>query len=386
MRQKAAIYLSILVAFVPCLGLVFGDTTITVDPNGFADYTTIQAAVDAVPSSNSIPIEIHIAPGIYHEHVHLTSGQKYVSLIGSDPSTTLITYDTPMDEEGFTVWTSATVYIEASYFSVEGVSIENSYGTGVQTLAFSTYAHYGQFKNVWFLSNQDTLLLYNGPFYLINCRVEGTTDFIYGNATSWFENCEIYSRAGNYITASNCDSSVDYGFVFNNCQLTRAETLGDETVYLGRTWITHSTASPSVAYLNCWMDGHIKAEGWNDWGDSTNRETCRYSEYNSFGPGGDMTNRADWTGVSILTDEEALVFSMTNVLGSWSPSYADTSSDVTPPTPDPITWSEEPHVSAAKTVSMTTSLAQDINGVENTTFRMLQIRVTIRAGKVVMNM
>jgi len=38
--------------------------------------------------------------------------------------------------------------------------------------------------------------------YLINCRIEGTTDFMYGNATAWFENCELYSRAGNYLTAS----------------------------------------------------------------------------------------------------------------------------------------------------------------------------------------
>ncbi len=361
MRYIGSIQLSIFIAVILFLGSsVKAAPVIRVDPNGFADYTTVQAAVDSIPTVNTTPVEIHIAPGTYVEHVHVTGQKSFVSLIGTDPATTKITFNTPANEPGYDTWTSATVYFESYDFSIEGLSIENSYGIGVQSLAFAANGRRGQFKNVWFLSNQDTLLLYNGPFYLTNCRIEGTTDFMYGNATAWFENCEIYSRTGNYLTASNCDISVPYGFVYNNCQLTRAASLGDNSVYLGRPWGPYA----SVTYLNCWMDAHIRPEGWSDWGVPARHETCRYSEYNSFGPGGDMSNRVDWTGVHILTDTEALDFNLPNVLGSWTPSYADTSSDITPPIPDPLTWSDQPHMSAARTASMAANLAQDINGVE----------------------
>jgi pectinesterase len=340
-------------------------TIINVNPDGSADFTAVQAAVDSIPTTNTTPVEIHIAPGTYTEHVRVTSQKSYVSLIGTDPATTKITYNTPANEPGYDTWTSATVYFESYDFSIEGLSIENSYGIGVQSLAFAASGRRGQFRNVRFLSNQDTLLLYAGPFYLVNCRIEGTTDFMYGNATAWFENCELYSRSGNYLTASNCDISIPYGFVYNHCQLTRAGTLGNNTVYLGRPWGDYA----SVTYLNCWMDAHIKPEGWSDWGVPARHETCRYSEYGSFGPGGNMSNRVDWTGVHILTDEEAAGFAMPTVLnvpgvGPWMPTYADTSSDTIAPIPNPLTWADIPHMSASKTVTMSANLAQDINGAE----------------------
>lgn len=360
MRQKCLLQLTVSILIALSSSSDQAATLITVDPNGFADFTSIQAAVDSIATVNTAPVEIHIAPGTYVEHVHVTGQKSFVSLIGTDPATTKITFNTPVNEAGYTTWTSATVYVESYDFSIEGLSIENSYGVGIQTLAFAASGRRGQFKDVWFLSNQDTLLLYNGPFYLTNCRIEGTTDFMYGNATAWFENCEIYSRTGNYLTASNCDISVPFGFVYNNCQLTRAASLGDNSVYLGRPWGDYA----SVTYLNCWMDAHIKPEGWYDWGVPERRETCRYSEYNSFGPGGDMSNRVDWTGVHLLSGPEALEFNLPNVLGSWTPSYADTSSDVTAPTPDPLTWADEPHMSASRTASMAVNVAQDINGVE----------------------
>jgi pectinesterase len=339
---------------------------IHVNPDGSADFTTVQAAVDSIPTTNSEPVEIHIAPGTYVEHVHVTGKKSFVSLIGTDPGTTKITYNTRMHDPAYTPWTAATVYFASWDFAIEGLSIENTFGVGEQSIAFASSGRRGQFRNVHFLSNQDTLLLYAGPFYLTNCRIEGTTDFMFGNATAWFENCELYSRSGNYLTASNCDISVPYGFVYNHCRLTRAATLGDHKVYLGRPWEDYAS---SVTYLNCWMDAHIRPEGWHDWGVPARRETCRYSEYNSWGPGGDMTNRVDWPGVHLLTAAEAASFSLPTVMnvpgvGPWMPTFADTSADQTAPLPDPLTWADAPHMSAAGTVSMSASLAGDINGVE----------------------
>jgi|GEM_PF-1554881 len=345
-------------------------TIITVDPNGSADFATVQGAVDSItwtPTSSN-PVEIRIHSGTYIEPVYIPSTRPFVKLIGQDPAMTKITYNRRADDP-LGVWRSATIYFEASDFSIEGISVENSYGVGIQTLAFSASGRRGQFKNVWLLSNQDTLLLYAGPYYLTNCRIEGTTDFMYGNATAWFENCELYSRSGNYLTASNADISTPYGFVYNNCRLTRAVSLGDSTVYLGRPWGDYA----AVAYLNCWMDSHIKLEGWHDWDQPARQNTVRYYEYNSYGPGGDTSGRVTWPGVHVLTmpeDTETLAgFNMPNVmnvpgLGAWLPSYADTSGDHTAPAPDPTTWFSVPHATNARTAFMTADLAIDASGAE----------------------
>jgi pectinesterase len=369
-RMIRTISVAAAVIFAMAIPLSAAPTIITVDPSGSANFTTVQAAVNSItwtPTSSS-PVEIHINPGTYVEQVDVPAARPFVKFIGTDPATTKITFNHGADGTVDT-WHSATVYFEASDFSVEGISIENSYGIGLQALALSASGRRGQFKNVRLLANQDTLLFYAGPFYLTNCRIEGTTDFMYGNGTAWFENCEIYSRSGNYLTASNADIAYPYGFVYNNCRLTRASSLGNSTVDLGRPWGDYA----AVAYLNCWMDSHIKPTGWSDWGQPARQATVRYYEYNSWGPGGNTSNRVTWPGVHVLkmpADAAVLAgFNMPNVMnvpgvGAWMPSYADTSADHTSPAPDPMTWASVPVASNARTAAMAASMGTDTSGVE----------------------
>jgi pectinesterase len=369
MTVKSGI-LCVLIMAALATGVMAAATIITVDPSGSGDFTTVQAAVSSItwtPTSAN-PVEIHINPGTYVEQVDVPSSRPFVKFIGTDPATTKITFNHGADGTVDT-FHSATVYFEGSDFSIEGISIENSYGVGLQALAFSSGGRRGQFRNVKLLANQDTLLLYAGPYYFTNCRIEGTTDFMYGNATAWFENCELYSRSGAHLTASNADISNPYGFVYNNCRITKASTLGSSTVDLGRPWGDYA----AVAYLNCWMDSHIKATGWDDWGNTARRSTMRYYEYASYGPGGNTSGRVTWPGVHVLTmpaDSATIAaFNMPNVLnmpgvGAWMPSYADTSADHTSPAPDPMTWASAPAMSNARTAVMTATLAADTSGVE----------------------
>ncbi len=294
-------------------GSISAATVITVDSDGPADYTTVQAAVDSIPSPNNTPVEIHIAPGTYNEIVRVSNQKSFVSFIGTDPATTKITYSIDSGSDP----NYQTVYFGGQDFSIEGVSIENSWPTGGWSIAFVSDGQRGQFKNVWFLGNQDTLKLNSGPFYFRDCRIEGTVDFIWaaGAMMAWFENSEIYSRGGGYIACQASDLSVPYGLVFNNCQLTRNPSISDGSVYLARPWHDYG----SVTYLNCWMDSHINSAGWETYGNLT----VRYNEYNNSGPGGDMTNRLVATGVKILTAQEAAAITLRSVVGTWSPTYAD---------------------------------------------------------------
>ena len=126
--------------------------------------------------------------------------------------------------------------------------------------------------------------------------IEGTTDFIFGPATCWFENCIIHSKADSYITAASTPASHPFGYIFNRCKLTGDDNLN---VYLGRPWREAAYA----LFMNCYMGKHIRPEGWHNWGNPKNEQTARYFEYNNKGTGADISRRVSWARV--LTHNEA---------------------------------------------------------------------------------
>ena len=73
-----------------------------------------------------------------------------------------------------------------------------------------------------------------------------------------------------------------------------------------------------TAFINCVMDDHISAKGWSEW--DGRESTCRAVEYGSKNPDGttiDLSKRANWA--KILADNEAVQYSITNLLGGWNP-------------------------------------------------------------------
>ena len=68
--------------------------------------------------------------------------------------------------------------------------------------------------------------------------------------------------------------------------------------------------------MNCEIGGHIKPEGWHNWGNKQNEQTARYEEYNNKLAEGSVENRVGWSRqlskkeASKITIEE--VFKMHN--------------------------------------------------------------------------
>jgi hypothetical protein len=72
--------------------------------------------------------------------------------------------------------------------------------------------------------------------------------------------------------------------------------------------------------LDCWMDKHIRAEGWDNWSDAANEKTAWFGEYHSTGPGANAEARAKWAHE--LTEPEAAVFQTQKFLAGadrWNP-------------------------------------------------------------------
>jgi len=76
--------------------------TLTVDPSGSADYTTIQGAVNAISQTTpAVRYTVLIYAGTYAEAVTLGSGKHHVDLVGVDRDSVIIA--PPADADGITI-------------------------------------------------------------------------------------------------------------------------------------------------------------------------------------------------------------------------------------------------------------------------------------------
>jgi pectinesterase len=179
--------------------------------------------------------------------------------------------------------------VEANDFRLENITVENSAGPVGHALAIEGEGDRCVFSNCRFLGNQDTAYL-AGRFsrmLFAKCYLEGTTDFIFGEATALFEDCTLHCKTNSFITAASTPEGKPFGFVFRNCKITAAS--GVNKVFLGRPWRSYA----KVAYLNCEMGPFISPEGWNNWSKTANEQTAEFSEFRT--SGSEISNRVAWS-------------------------------------------------------------------------------------------
>lgn len=292
---------------------------ITVAQDGSGDYKTVQAAINAVPVNNKKPIVIIIKKGIYKEKILIDSLRPFITILGEDKLNTVLTYNDHTgklapDGDTINTRTSWSFKIMADNFTARDITFQNDAGFSAgQAVAVESDGDKAVFVNCRFIGNQDVLFTNSerSRQYYENCYIEGTTDFIFGSSTVWFEKCHIYSKKNSHITAASTPKEKEFGYVFNWCRLEGDTSLNN--VSLGRPWRPFA----AVAYLHCYIGRHIKAEGWSVWNKNDNHVTSRYEEYNNYGPSSDPEARVKWA--KQLTTEEAGKYTLTNVLKGWNP-------------------------------------------------------------------
>ncbi|XP_002280496.4 putative pectinesterase 11 [Vitis vinifera] len=275
---------------------------IRVDQSGNGDYGKIQDAIDAVPSNNSQLYFILVKPGTYREKIVVPADKPFITLSGTQASTTIITWG-----DGGEIFESPTLSILASDFVGRYLTIQNTFGTSSKAVAVRVSGDRAAFYNCRILSYQDTLLDDAGRHYYRNCYIEGATDFICGSAASLFEKCHLHSLSeGNgAITAQQRGStSENNGFTFLGCKIT-----GVGTPYLGRPWGPYSR----VVFVLSFMSSVVQPQGWDDWGDSNKQSTVYYGEYKCYGPGANRTERVEWS--RSLSSDEAVPFLTKEMIG-----------------------------------------------------------------------
>lgn len=286
-------------------------TLITVAQDGTGDFTKIQDAVYATPAFPYEKVTIYIKNGIYNEKVRIPEWNTNVILKGESKENTIITFDDNFSKialgRNSTFYTS-TVLVEGDDFSASNLTIKNTSGERGQAIALSVVGNRVKISNCILMGNQDTLYLSgkDAKQYFKDCYIEGTTDFIFGCATAFFENCTIHSIKSSYITAASTPEGTAFGFVFKNCKLTANAEAKD--VYLGRPWRIYA----KTAFINCEMGNQIKPEGWENWSKPEAEKNAFYAEYNCTGEGFQPSKRVKWSHQ--LSKKEASQYSIENIL------------------------------------------------------------------------
>lgn len=267
----------------------------TVARDGTGDYSKIQDAIDAMRVYPLASITLYIKNGVYNEKIELPANNTDVTFIGESVENTIITYDDYSGKEygkgKHTTFTSFTAKISGNRFLAENITFKNAAGPVGQALALYVDADKAVFRNCRFLGHQDTIFASGEDARQLfdNCYIEGTTDFIFGPATSVFQNCTIFAKSNSYITAANTTKGKKYGFVFLDCKILVDSAV--KKLYLGRPWRAYS----NTVFIRCDMPAQIAPEGWHNWGNPENEKTVMYAEYKNYGPGASIDKRVKWS-------------------------------------------------------------------------------------------
>ncbi|XVF29141.1 hypothetical protein REPUB_Repub15cG0094000 [Reevesia pubescens] len=271
-----------------------GWKTLLVDQSGHANFSTIQQAINFIPSNNENWFRIHVKAGTYREKVKIPNDKPYIILKGDGKRKTFVVWD-----EHQSLVQTPTFSSLADNIVVKGISFVNSYNgpnsknPRKPAVAAMISGDKTFFYKCRFSSVQDTLWDDQGRHYFKDCTIEGAVDFIFGDGQSLYEDCtirflgeELESDLAGFITAQGRSNPYDSnGFVFKNCNV-----VGSGTTFLGRPWRGYSR----VVFYNCHFSDIIQPSGWQAWNYAGHEKQLTFAEYGNHGPGADTSRRVKW--------------------------------------------------------------------------------------------
>ncbi|XVE89551.1 hypothetical protein DITRI_Ditri20bG0005200 [Diplodiscus trichospermus] len=291
--------------------------TIIVDQSGYGNFTTVQKAIDSIPSNNAVWTRIHVKAGVYNEKVNIPQDKPKILFQGESSRTTIIQYG----DSGNSI-ESSTFSLSAEEFVAMDITFKNTHnlqpGKPVTWApAALINADMAAFYRCGFISLQDTLTDSKGRHYFEKCYIEGALDFIWGNGKSIYERCTINVTASllgggrsAFITAQGRDSMVDTsGFVFKYCFI-----VGTGPAYLGRAYREHAR----VLFYQTRMSNIIVPQGWSACNNAGKENSLVYAEVECEGPGADNSKRVPWEK-NLSAQELSYLLNINNFInkGGW---------------------------------------------------------------------
>ncbi|GJN16080.1 hypothetical protein PR202_gb03030 [Eleusine coracana subsp. coracana] len=222
------------------------------------------------------------------------------------------------DASGGTRSSCGSASVNGKGFVARDLTFANTAGPSKhQAVALRCDSDLSVFYRCAFEGYQDTLYAHSLRQFYRDCRVSGTVDFVFGNAAAVFQNCTLLARLPlpeqkNSVTAQGrLDANMTTGFAFQFCNVSAADDLlraaasssagnngtsGATQTYLGRPWKPYSR----VVFMQSWIGGVVRPEGWLAWDGEFALDTLYYGEYMNTGPGAGVAGRVGWPGFHVM--------------------------------------------------------------------------------------
>ena len=242
--------------------------TIVVSRDGTGAFRNISDAIEVCRAFMDYHKVIFVKKGTYKEKLIVPQWLTNIEICGEDRDKTIITWD---DHANIILPTNGQGHGHLPHLHPEDRGQQHhaeehhhreqrrTTGTG---RGADTTGDRLTFVNCRFLGHQDTIYTGNANtrLYFKDCYIEGTTDFIFGPSTAWFEHCDIFCKANSYITAASTPQGRHpYGYVFNQLPHHRCQDV--DKVYLGRPWRDYGY----TVFMNSELPRQILPEGWHQW-------------------------------------------------------------------------------------------------------------------------
>lgn len=307
---------------------------VVVAADGTGNFTNIMDAVKSAPEYSSSRYVIYIKKGIYNEYVEISKKKWNIMMVGDGIDVTIISGNRSFID-GWTTYRSTTFAVKGQGFVARDMTFENTAGPEKhQAVAFRSDSDLSVVFRCGIRGYQDTLYAHSMRQFYRECQITGTVDFIFGDGTVVFQNCQILARKGlpnqkNTITAQGRkDPSESTGFSIQYCNISGEQALlasnnnsSNSTIYtyLGRPWKLYSRTVVMQSYIS----DVVRPEGWLEWNADFALDTLYYGEYGNYGAGSGLANRVKWPGFHVINSSaEAYNFTVGQfILGdSWLPS------------------------------------------------------------------
>ncbi|KAK8511295.1 hypothetical protein V6N13_013712 [Hibiscus sabdariffa] len=280
---------------------------VIVAKDGSGKYDSINKALAEVPKKNPTRFVIYVKAGVYKENVNINKSMSNVMLIGDGPTKTIVSSGLSVAFHKLTTFHTATVAVNAKNFIAKNIGFENTAGTaGHQAVALRSTGDMAAYYNCHFNGYQDTLYANKERQYYRDCTISGTVDFIFGDARSLFQNCQILVRKPGpnqscIISAhGKKDPLSTSAIVLHNCTISGEQDYlpvkDKNKSYLARPWKAYAT----TIIMQSQIDDIIAPEGYTPMNGTVGLDTSFYAEIDNRGPGARTDGRVKWGGIKHL--------------------------------------------------------------------------------------
>jgi hypothetical protein len=254
---------------------------ITVAADGSGDYTTISAALAALPNDYTQQI-IYVKNGIYNEQVFVN--RRNVHIIGQSRDGVKIEYELSNRDAMVNSTHDGVVYVNNAYFILENVTVENtfSFNNGSDQAANALHNNWNGafFENVTFKSFEQTIYLSSPGTVFDKCTIYGIKDTIamVNSNAHYFTDTDFIARYTTHRASGDIFAGAGKPFI-TDCRFLAEDEIAENKIDI---FNNTSVSAGNIYMLYCYLSDSvaIRPIANNDF-----RSTLNVNYWYLYGPG-----------------------------------------------------------------------------------------------------